>query len=107
MSSTQPHSFSMMTASSIRIGWVIAICTPAIRLLSKGLGKADDQAGGAGGGEQADAVLLDGFEGHQRRRDGNDDDQGIDHALEDTDLGDMLAGEKVLVGIEAEALQIA
>ena len=36
ISSTQPHSFSTMIASSIRIGWVMAIWMPATRLESTG-----------------------------------------------------------------------
>lgn len=65
-----PHSFSTITASSIRIGWVIANCTPAIRLLSTGrAARPATITGDAGRGEQAHATLPHRLEGHQRGAD--------------------------------------
>ena len=57
-------------------------------------------------GQQADAVLRDAVEGHQRRSDANDDDQRHRDALEDAALGDVLAGQQVVCGIELEAPQV-
>ena len=66
-------------------------------------GEADDQAGDAGGGEQADAVLAHRLERHQRGADRHDDQQRVDDAPQHAHLRHMLAGEQVVGDVELEA----
>ena len=56
--------------------------------------------------EQADAVLADRLERHQRGRERDHDDQSIGRALQDAYLGDVLAGQQVVRGVQLEAPQI-
>ena len=107
ISSIQPYSFSTVTASSMRIGCVTASCTPAKRLLSTGCAaRPSDDAGNAGGRKQADAVLAHRVERHQREADGDQDDDGIEHAHQHAHLGDVLARQQIVFDVEAETQQV-
>ncbi len=68
--------------------------------------ETQNQAGGTGRGEQADPVLPDRVEGHQRGGDRDEGQQGFRDPLQDPHLGDVLAGEQVVFDIGAETAQI-
>ena len=63
-------------------------------------------AGDARRSEQGDAELPDGVEGHQGETDGDQHDHDFQHALQDTDLRDMLAREQVVFDIEPETHEV-
>ena len=69
-------------------------------------GEADDQAGDAGGGEQADAVLAHRLEGHQRGADRHDDQQRVDDPAQHAHLRHVLAREQIVGDVEAEPQQV-
>ena len=78
-----------------------------MRLLSTGwCGETENDAGDPGRGEQAYAVLAHRFEGHQRKAQGDEHDDGVEDARQHPHLGDVFACQKVVVDINAEVPQI-
>ena len=69
-------------------------------------GEAGDDAGDAGGGEQADAVLPHRLEGHQRGADRDDHHQHVGGAQQHAHLRDVLARQQVVVDVEPELPQV-
>ena len=79
----------------MRIGWVVAIWMPGDQVAQhRPRGEAGHQAGDAGRGKQADAVLADRLEGHQGRAHGEQHDQRVDDMAQDAHLRDVLAGDQ-------------
>jgi hypothetical protein len=68
--------------------------------------KTDDQAHGAGRSEQADTILSHVIEGHQRRAERQNDDQGSRDALQDARLRHMLARQQIVFDIELIAAKM-
>ena len=80
---------------------------PAIKFVSnRPRRETGDDAGDAGRGEQADAVLAHRREGHQRDRDGQNDDHDVDGAQQDAHLRVVLARQQIVLGVEPEAAQV-
>ena len=69
-------------------------------------GEAGDDAGNAGGGEQAHAVLPHRLEGHQRGADRDQHHQHVGGAQQHAHLRDVLARQQVVFDVEAELPQI-
>ena len=68
--------------------------------------QADDDAGRARRGEQADAVLPHPFEGHKHGGERHHDDERVGDAQQDAHLRDVLARQQVVRRIQLEAPQV-
>src|SRR6185437_16060684 len=101
-----PHSFSTMTASSMRIGWVIASCTPANKLLSTGRAARPTTMPAT----RAEANKLTPYcRTGSKVISGADRDDHHHHvagAQQHAHLGDVLARQQVIVDVEPELPQI-
>ena len=69
-------------------------------------GETENDAGDPGRGEQAYAVLAHRFEGHQRKAQGDEHDNGVEDARQHAYLGDVFACQQVVVDIDTEAHQV-
>ena len=69
-------------------------------------GQSHHQSGDARRGEQAHAVLAHGIEGHQHRAERHHHDQGVERALENAHLGDVLACQQIVGGLDGKAMEV-